>query len=125
MEEPDRNPRGIFQSMSTNPNTKTYWRRVSRMARELEFKLSWKYSEESVPDIIAAVDPKATKDMHKEAIKMAIENCRQSEGHRREEADQLRIARVTLQEFEEPIFLRLIDGGGAAAIRHRWPAVEE
>ena len=97
--------------MSTNPNTKTYWRRVSRMARELEFRLSSKYNDQSVPEIIAAVDPKATKPMRHEAIKMAIEGCRRSEGHHREDADQLRSARATLREFEEPIFLHLVDDG--------------
>ena len=111
--------------MSTNPNTKTYWRRVSRMARELEFKLSSKYNDQSVPDIIAAVDPKATQAMRYEAIKMAIENCSESERSYTEMADQHRMARATLQEFreQEPVSLRVIEGG-AAAIQRRWPAVE-
>ncbi len=65
--------------MSTNPNTKTYWRRVSRMARELAFQLSFKYGDRSVTDIIAKTDPKATPTMHCEAIKMAIEDCGRSE----------------------------------------------
>ena len=113
--------------MSTNPNTKTYWRRVSRMARELAFQLSFKYSDKSVTDIIEAVDPKATRTMHREAIKMAIEDCSQSERSHKEEADRYRMARATLRDFREreTIPLRVIDGGGAAAIRHRWPAVEE
>ncbi len=112
--------------MSTNPNTKTYWRRVSRMARELEFRLSLKYSDKSVTDIIAKVDPKATPTMHHEAIKMAIEGCSESERNLREETDRHRIARTTLQEFRErePVSLRVIEGG-AAAIRRRWPAVDE
>ncbi len=113
--------------MSTNPNTKTYWRRVSRMARELEFRLSLKYSDKSVTDIIAKVDPKATRTMRDEAVKMAIEDCSRSEQQHTEEAEQYRVARATLREFRdrEPVSLRVIDGGGAAAIRHRWPAVEE
>ena len=109
--------------MSTNPNTKTYWRRVSRMARELEFRLSLKYSDKSVTDIIAKVDPKATPTMHREAIKMAIEGCSESERNHREEADRYCMARTTLREFRETTPLRLIEGG-AAAIRRRWPAVE-
>ncbi len=39
--------------MSTNPNTKAYWRRVSRMAGRLMFA----YGDKSVTDIIAAEDP--------------------------------------------------------------------
>ena len=112
--------------MSTNPNTKTYWRRVSRMARALEFQLSFKYGDRSVTDIIAKADPKATPTMHREAIKMAIEGCAQSERHCTEEADQYRKARATLREFRErePVSLRVIEGGTAEAIRLRWPAVE-
>lgn len=97
--------------MSTNPNTKTYWRCVSRMARELEFKLSFGYNDKSVTDIIAAVDPKATRTMCCEAIKMAIEGCKDSEHRRKEEAEQYRVARETLTEFREQISLRVIDGG--------------
>ncbi len=111
--------------MSTNPNTKTYWKRVSRMARDLEFQLSFKYGDRSVTDIITKTDPKATRTMRCEAIKMAIEDCSQSERRCTEEAEQYRKARATLQEFAEPTSLRVIDGGGAEAIRHRWPAVEE
>ena len=112
--------------MSTNPNTKTYWRRVSRMARELEFQLSFKYGDRSVTDIIAKADPKATPTMHREAIKMAIEDCSRSEQSHKEEADRCRKARATLREFRErePVSLRVIDGGTAEAIRQRWPAVE-
>ena len=110
--------------MSTNPNTKTYWRRVSRMARELAFKLSLKYGDKSVTDIMTAVDPKATRTMYDEAIKMAIEDCNQEERSHREEADRYCTARATLQEFRKTTPLRVIEGG-AAAIRHRWPAVEE
>ena len=111
--------------MSTNPNTKTYWRRVSRMARELAFRLSLGYDDRSVTDIIAKVDPKATPTMHREAIKMAIEDCSQAEHSHREEADRYCTARATLREFreQEPVSLRVIEGG-AAAIRRRWPAVE-
>ncbi len=110
--------------MSTNPHTKTYWRRVSRMARELASQLSSKYSDKSVPDIMAAVDPKATRTMYGEAVKMAIEECSQLECMYTEMADQHQTARATLREFCETTPLRVIDGG-AAAIRHRWPAVEE
>ncbi len=113
--------------MSTNPNTKTYWRRVKQLARKLALDLSFVYNEKSVAEIIAAVDPKATRTMHREAIKMAIEDCSRSEQQHTEEAEQCRVARATLREFRdrEPVSLRVIDGGGAAAIRHRWPAVEE
>jgi len=99
--------------MSTNPNTKTYWRRVSRMARELAFQLSYGYSDKSVTDIIAAVDPKATRIMHREAIKMAIEDCSRSERSHTETADQYRMAHATLQAFRErePVSLRVVDGG--------------
>ncbi len=112
--------------MSTNPNTKTYWRRVSRMARELAFRLSLGYDDRSVTDIIAKVDPKATPTMHREAIKMAIEECSQSERSHRQEADRYCKARATLREFRErePGSLRVIEGGSAEAIRKRWPAVE-
>ena len=113
--------------MSTNPNTKTYWRRVSRMARKLAFRLSFKYSDKkSVIEIIAAVDPKATRTMRDEAVKMAIEDCSQSAQQHTEEAEQYRVARATLREFRdrEPVSLRVIDGGTAEAIRLRWPAVE-
>ena len=97
--------------MSTNPNTKTYWRRVSRMARELAFDLSLAYSEKSVTDILAAVDPKATRTMHRKAIKMAIKNCSRSERCCTEEADRHRIAQTTLREFRDPVSLRVLDGG--------------
>ena len=96
------------------------------MARALSFKLSFKYNDQSVPEIIAAVDPKATQPMRYEAIKMAMEDCRQSEISHKEMAEEHHMARTTLQAFRErePVSLRVIDGGGAAAIRHRWPAVE-
>ncbi len=110
--------------MSTNPNTKTYWRRVARMARELAFRLSLGYDDRSVTDIIAKVDPKATPTMHREAIKMAIEECSKSESHYSEMADQLLKTRETLQEFRKSTPFRVIDGGTAEAIRLRWPAVE-
>ena len=110
--------------MSTNPNTKTYWRRVSRMARALEFQLSFKYGDRSVTDIIAKADPKATPTMHREAIRMAIENCNESELSYREMAEEHRKARETLQEFRETTPFRVIEGGTAEAIRLRWPAVE-
>ena len=97
--------------MSTNPNTKTYWRRVSRMARELAFQLSFKYSDKSVTDIIEAVNPKATRTMHREAIKMAIEDCSESEHLHTREIDRYRMARATLQAYREPTTLRVIDGG--------------
>ncbi len=61
--------RFVPSAMSTNPNTKTYWRRVSRMARDLEFQLSFKYGDRSVTDIITNTDPKATRTMRCEAIK--------------------------------------------------------
>ena len=112
--------------MSTNPNTKTYWRRVSRMARELAFQLSFGYSDKSVTDIMTKTDPKATSTMRGEAIKMAIEDCSTSERGHKEEADRCRQARTTLREFRErePVSLRVIHGGTAEAIRQRWPAVE-
>ena len=102
--------------MSTNPNTKTYWRRVSRMACELAIKISSKYNDKSVTDILTAKDPKATRTMHCEAIMMAIEQCDQSERSCRDEADQYRMAGETLREFRDPISLRvtplrMIDGG--------------
>ncbi len=82
--------------MSTNPNTKTYWRRVSRMARELAFQLSFKYSDKSVTDIMAAVDPKATRTMHREAARLAIEECARSERSYTELADKCRMAGLTV-----------------------------
>ncbi len=99
--------------MSTNPNTKTYWRRVSRVARELAFQLSFEYSGKSVTDIIEAVDPKATRTMHREAIKMAIEECGHLDRMYTEMADQRRKARATLRDFRErePVSLRVVDGG--------------
>ena len=110
--------------MSTNPNTKTYWRRVSRMARELECRFSLGFGDQSVTEIMVSVDPKATRTMHREAIKMAIEGCGQSERSYTKLADECRKAQTTLREFAEPIPLRVIDGGTAEAIRQRWPAVE-
>ncbi len=110
--------------MSTNPNTKTYWRRVARMARELAFRLSLGYDDRSVTDIIAKVDPKATPTMHREAIKMAIEECSKSEQSHKDEAEAHRKARETLQEFRKTTPFRVIDGGTAEAIRLRWPGVE-
>ena len=97
--------------MSTNPNTKTYWRRVSRLTFELEFQLTYKHNDKPVTDIIAAFDPKATRTMHCEAIKMAIERCSRSECSHTESAEQCRMAHATLLEFREPISLRVIDGG--------------
>ncbi len=99
--------------MSTNPNTKTYWRRVSRMASKLRFELSFQFGDKSVTEIIAAVDPKATRTMRDEAVKMAIEDCSRSEQQHTEEAEQYRVARATLREFRdrEPVSLRVIDGG--------------
>ena len=97
--------------MSTNPNTKTYWRRLNRLARKLALDLSFVYNEKSVAEIIAAVDPKATRTMHREAIKMAIEDCSRSVRDCTEEADRYRVAQTTLQEFAEPTSLRVIDGG--------------
>ena len=97
--------------MSTNPNTKTYQRRVKRLARELRLVLSFEYSDKSVTDIMAAVDPKATRTMRDEAIKLAIEDCISSERSYMELADQHRIAETTLREFREPPSLRVIEGG--------------
>ncbi len=96
------------------------------MARELGFQLSHGYGDRSVMDILAKTDSKATPAMHREAIKMAIENCSQSERSHKEEADRCRMARATLREFRErkPVSLRVLDGGTAEAIRLRWPAVE-
>ncbi len=64
--------RFVPSAMSTNPNTKTYWRRVSRMARDLEFQLSFKYGDKSVTDIITKTDPKATRTMRCEAIRWQL-----------------------------------------------------
>ncbi len=109
--------------MSTNPNTKSYWRRVSRMAGKLAFA----HGDKSVADIIAAADPKATRTMRREAIKMAIERCVETEQLLTREIDRYRTSRTTLQAYRdrEPVSLRVIDGGGAEANRQRWPAVEE
>ena len=63
----------------TNSNTKTYWRRVSQMAHGLVRELVYAGSNNSVTEIIAFVDPKATQAMHREAIKMAIQDCSQME----------------------------------------------
>ncbi len=117
--------RFVPSAMSTNPNTKTYSRRVARMARKLESRLSSKYNDQSVTEILAKTDPKATPTMHREAVKMAIEDCSKSERSYLEEADQHRKARETLQEFRKTTPFQVIDGGGAATIRHRWPAVVE
>ncbi len=94
------------------------------MARELALQLSFTYSDKSVTDIMAAVDPKATRTMYGEVVKMAIEECGQSARSYTEMADRYRISEATLRDFRKTIPLRVIDGGGAAAIRHRWPAVE-
>ena len=62
--------------MSTNPNTKTYWRRVSRMARELEFRLSLEYDDKSVTDILTAKDPKATRTIAESYLSVIRDNPR-------------------------------------------------
>ena len=96
--------------MSTNPNTKTYWRRISRMARKLAFGLSCPYGK-SVAGIIADVDPQATRTMRREAIKMAIQDCSESEGLHTREIERHRVARARLQAFRDPVSLRVVDGG--------------
>ena len=73
---------------------------------------------------MVSVDPKATRAMHREAVKMAIEDCGRSAQSYTELAEQCRFAQSTLREFAEPVSLRVIDGGTAEAIRQRWPAVE-
>ena len=99
---------------------------MSILARELLVELAIARSEKPVADILAAVDPKATRTMYREAIKMAIDDCSRSEHSYTEMADQHRMAGATLREFweREPVSLRVIDGGTAEAIRNRWPAVE-
>ena len=95
--------------MSTNPNTKTYWRRVSRIAGKLIFVSS----DMSIADILTVADPKATRAMRREAIKMAIERCIETEQLLNREIDRYRVSRARLQTFRdrEPISLRVIDGG--------------
>ena len=97
--------------MSTNPKTKAYWKRVNRMAWELEFRLSSKYDDRPVTDILAAKDPKATLTMHCEAVKEAYEGLGRSARYHTEEAERDRIAQKILQEFREPIPLYVIEGG--------------
>ncbi len=81
--------------MSTNPNTKTYWRRVSRLARELAFGQSCPYGGKSITAVIEAVDPKATRTMRREAIKMAIKDCSETERLYTREIDRYRMARAS------------------------------
>ena len=81
------------------------------MASKLRFELSFQFGDKSVTEIIAAVDPKATRTMHREAITMAIEDCGRLEVHHTEHAERHRMARTTLEEFAEPTVLRVIDGG--------------
>ena len=83
-----------------------------------------RWHDKSVTDIIEKTDPKATPAMHREAIKMAIEECSKSEQRLAREIEQHRKARETLQEFRKTTPFRVIDGGTAEAIRLRWPAVE-
>ena len=80
----------------TNSNTKTYWRRVSQMAHGLVRELVYAGSNNSVTEIIAFVDPKATQAMHREAIKMAIQDCSRMEHVYTELTDKHREACATL-----------------------------
>ena len=85
------------------------------MARELVLELAFTRSDKSVAEILAAVDPKATRTMRREVIKMAIDDCSRSERSYTEMADQHRMAGATLREFRETTPLRVIDGGTAAS----------
>ena len=95
--------------MSTNPKTKSYSRRVSRLARELAFGLS--HTAESAADIIARMDPKATRAMHRKAVKLAIEACNNMECMYQKLGAQQREGRASLQELQKRTSFRVIDGG--------------
>lgn len=97
--------------MSMNPNTKTYWRRVSRLARKLAFDLSYTTNAVELFDLIQRVDPKATRAMHREAVKMAIEECDNHKRAFQSMAERTTVARAALQEFQKLISLRVIEGG--------------
>ena len=97
--------------MSTNRNTKTYWRRASRLAHRLAFELAFGRSGKSANDVIAAVDPRAPRALRRDAIEMAVVNCGQMAHHLTGQAAQYRGAQAALQDYREPVSLRVIDGG--------------
>ena len=97
--------------MSTNPKTKSYSRRVSRLARKLAFGLS--HTAESAADIITRVDPKATRAMHRKAVQLAVEECNNMECMYQKLTAQHREGRAALQEFQKHTSFRVINGGRA------------
>ena len=92
----------------TNPKTKVYWKRIRRLAWDLEHAASWAHGG----DLFEAVDrenPNIPPAMLLTAIDEAIKNSEQAIRHREEEIADHRTGISKLKDFRAVI--------GRAALR--------
>lgn len=100
-------------TMSTNPATKAYWKRIARLAQRLQLEAAWQWGKD-LSLVIDESEPTMPRTMQLKAIDQAILVCADDLEHLQREIEDTKAAATKLRKFKADVFrgpLRIIESG--------------